>query len=291
MKCANLIGKKFGKLTVISQQPSKNNMRYWECTCECGSNKIKIIDSRSLTAGRSKSCGCLSQFQAINDIKKAQFSNTKVLYQHYSDGDLSFEDFKVLINKNCHYCNSTSQESTNNYQYYKHQKVDGKIKYNGLDRIDSRLQHDKNNCVSCCIICNKFKLNRSLLDFYNNINTLNVSPAFTTANKLNNVINLQRGINSDIKRKISAIRGSAKTRNIRFDLSQKEAAILITNNCNYCNALNGLNGIDRVDNTLGYTATNCVSCCKYCNSAKNNFLISDFLNWINRIKKFHNLKE
>jgi hypothetical protein len=52
------------------------------------------------------------------------------------------------------------------------------------------LPHDKNNCVSCCIICNKFKLDRSLLDFYNNINTLNVSPLFKTASQLNNTINL-----------------------------------------------------------------------------------------------------
>lgn len=47
------------------------------------------------------------------------------------------------------------------------------------------------------------------------------------------------------------------------------------------------NGIDRVDNSKGYTITNCVTCCKTCNSAKSNMTTSNFLEWINKLVTHH----
>ena len=43
------------------------------------------------------------------------------------------------------------------------------------------------------------------------------------------------------------------------------------------------NGIDRLDSAFGYTLENCVPCCKYCNTAKNTMLVSDFLSWVSRV--------
>ena len=47
------------------------------------------------------------------------------------------------------------------------------------------------------------------------------------------------------------------------------------------------NGIDRVDSSKGYTLENSVSCCKYCNTAKNTMAESDFYNWIKRVYEFN----
>lgn len=52
-----LIGQRFGKLTVIKQLPSKNSRTYWECQCDCGN--IKEVCARELMSGDTKSCGCL----------------------------------------------------------------------------------------------------------------------------------------------------------------------------------------------------------------------------------------
>ena len=55
----NLIGKKFGKLTVIRQienKTSRSGARY-ECLCECGN--LHEVSSNSLIQGHVKSCGCL----------------------------------------------------------------------------------------------------------------------------------------------------------------------------------------------------------------------------------------
>jgi hypothetical protein len=56
----NLIGRVFGRLTVINEVPNKGTYKrthvYWICKCVCG--KIKEILSNSLLQGKTKSCGC-----------------------------------------------------------------------------------------------------------------------------------------------------------------------------------------------------------------------------------------
>lgn len=53
----NLIGEKFGKLTVLSyDHKNSNNQLYWLCQCDCGNQKI--IRGGALKNGNTKSCGC-----------------------------------------------------------------------------------------------------------------------------------------------------------------------------------------------------------------------------------------
>lgn len=47
------------------------------------------------------------------------------------------------------------------------------------------------------------------------------------------------------------------------------------------------NGIDRVDSLQGYTKSNSVSCCKFCNFAKHTMSEDDFYNWIKRVYEFN----
>lgn len=58
MKALNLLGKKFGKLTVKEFAGVINNSRRWLCECECGNEKIVKVSL--LTKGHTKSCGCES---------------------------------------------------------------------------------------------------------------------------------------------------------------------------------------------------------------------------------------
>jgi hypothetical protein len=87
---------------------------------------------------------------------------------------------------------------------------------------------------------------------------------------------------SFVVRKINAIINSAKTRKLFLSLTREEIAKLITSPCSYCGKLSdftsykGCNGIDRVDNNVGYEINNCVSCCTYCNIAKNDRTLSEF---------------
>ena len=52
-----------------------------------------------------------------------------------------------------------------------------------------------------------------------------------------------------------------------------------------------INGIDRVDSSIGYTKENSVTCCKYCNFAKNTMSEDEFYKWIKRVYEFNFNKE
>lgn len=82
----------------------------------------------------------------------------------------------------------------------------------------------------------------------------------------------------------------AKVEGHRWYLPKIYAYHLISSPCYYCGQiLENFNGIDRVDSSKEYTKDNCVSCCKYCNWAKNDLSISEFKNHINKINNY--LKE
>lgn len=53
----NLVGRKFGKLTVIELAEIKNQNCYWRCKCDCGGEKVVL--GAQLTSGKTRSCGCL----------------------------------------------------------------------------------------------------------------------------------------------------------------------------------------------------------------------------------------
>lgn len=68
----NLVGQKFGRLTVIKQSTNNNTHRgkYWICKCDCGN--ISSVRGDQLTSGSTQSCGCLQREKAgankINEI-------------------------------------------------------------------------------------------------------------------------------------------------------------------------------------------------------------------------------
>lgn len=56
IKRLDLVGRTFGRLTVIEYAGMKKQSSFWKCECSCGN--IKIIRGASLTKGVTQSCGC-----------------------------------------------------------------------------------------------------------------------------------------------------------------------------------------------------------------------------------------
>ena len=67
----NLIGQKFGRLTVIKLdriEKTKDHRVYWLCKCICGNTKS--IRKDGLISGMVKSCGCLmKEISRVNQHK------------------------------------------------------------------------------------------------------------------------------------------------------------------------------------------------------------------------------
>ncbi len=55
-KLINLVGKKFGRLTVVSRAENKRHLTAWNCVCECGNTVV--VTGSNLKSGHTKSCGC-----------------------------------------------------------------------------------------------------------------------------------------------------------------------------------------------------------------------------------------
>jgi 5-methylcytosine-specific restriction endonuclease McrA len=173
---ADLIGKVFGKLTVLESAGKIGADNAWKCICECGNFKTTI--SATLNRGNAQSCGCLA-LQARSKSGKAnakldpKLGTAKNVYiKKYNDGDLTFDDFLNLSQFNCNYCGKPPANKTNRYynkQYTKERMQDGYFVYNGLDRINSKLLHTLDNVVTSCKRCNQAKNNMELGDFLNHL--------------------------------------------------------------------------------------------------------------------------
>jgi len=78
-KRLDLYGKEFGRLKVISKV-DKRPGTWWECNCSCGN--VKVIRGGDLSAGHTRSCGCLLREKSAERI--AKYGGRKPKHGHAS---------------------------------------------------------------------------------------------------------------------------------------------------------------------------------------------------------------
>lgn len=71
-KPTDLIGKQFGRLTVIKRGIKLKNGKpdSWYCKCACGNEELVDVRTRHLKSGGIKSCGCLRKETSADRNKK-----------------------------------------------------------------------------------------------------------------------------------------------------------------------------------------------------------------------------
>jgi hypothetical protein len=72
-----LIGKRFGRLTVLSLEESKGHGRLWRCLCTCGNTTT--VNTAKLKSGNTSSCGCLKQETIHPDLTGQRFGKLTVI--------------------------------------------------------------------------------------------------------------------------------------------------------------------------------------------------------------------
>lgn len=98
----NLLGERFGLLTVTEERPSRMSgnrlVTMWHCKCDCG-NELDVI-ANSLTGGRTKSCGCakakmisqrVAKHRGIDDRLYKVWANMKA--RCHNPNHTSFSDY------------------------------------------------------------------------------------------------------------------------------------------------------------------------------------------------------
>ncbi len=76
----DLVGMKYGRLSVVSFSEIKDRKTYFLCRCECG--KEKIVESSKLRSGHTKSCGCIGIDRIRNLNYKTGLTKTKLYYSY-----------------------------------------------------------------------------------------------------------------------------------------------------------------------------------------------------------------
>lgn len=54
-----MVGRRFGRLTVVAVAESITTHSRVECVCDCGTDKPVVVELRKLKEGHTKSCGCM----------------------------------------------------------------------------------------------------------------------------------------------------------------------------------------------------------------------------------------
>lgn len=169
---ASRIGEKHNKLTIISYA---GRAKGYTCSCECGGSiTAKYYRIRS---GVTKSCrecfvSTASGRPVLPDSLGAK-RNVRTQYRlsaKHRSLEFSLPDDEVfaLITSDCAYCGLPP--STKLHQVTTKAHVD--FRYNGIDRVDNSKGYVSGNCVPCCSMCNKAKLDSKLdewLDWVNRV--------------------------------------------------------------------------------------------------------------------------
>lgn len=143
-KKIDMIGKKFGKLTVIEEcdERSRQHKIVYKCQCDCG----KMVDTigAELRNGRAKSCGCL---RVSNHPKIHEKSGTRLyrIWQNmkqrcYNSSNKDYKDYGVRGIKIC-------DEWLNDFQSFYDWSMNNN--YNNaltIDRIDVNGNYEPDNC-------------------------------------------------------------------------------------------------------------------------------------------------
>ena len=144
----NLIGKRFGRLVVISRAPNGRNWRTrWNCICDCG-NQCTVSASH-LKNGHTQSCGCLNKEITATRNKE----NRKYEYRNHRIYDCWKDMIKRCIQKDGHNAKNyalkgiTVCEEWHDFECFQEWALNNGYADNlTLDRIDNNKNYCPENC-------------------------------------------------------------------------------------------------------------------------------------------------
>lgn len=314
-------GFKINRLTVIDFSYKEQK---WQFKCDCGNTYFAtgkyILSENAKSCGCLNTEK--SRAKAIDQINKRSNPNpievlsNSVYKSRYKDGNLTYDDFFKLSQQPCFYCEAerTNKVIKTPSQYSFLSKLSQEeltFRYNGIDRISSKEKpHNLDNCVAACYKCNHAKSDMTINDFIKYLEKLTTDQkpiSFNDYKQSSDDIDISFFKDTDKNYSfINSITFTMRLYNdVDFDL--KTFYQLSQLNCYYCGSgpLNlcnrakqkgraseyaistgnfKYNGLDRIDPTLPHLYSNIIPACRFCNFAKNNLSISEFYDWIERIK-------
>ena len=320
----DLTGQKFGRLTVIKRAEKRGGV-YWLCDCDCGTKEV-LVGTGNLVRGYVKSCGCLKREYIQNrtiDLTGQKFGRLTVRERSEKKGKIFWVcdcdcGTKGVI-KSTDYLRHEANVSCGCVRQERIRRKDltGQ-KFGRLTVIGKSDKRTKSGDVYYICDCDcgtkGILVSRSSLVAKDSHKQIScgcwVKEGLHSVNRENN---RDYVILKYLYRKL-------KTRNRRLGFNEtrmitmEEFKTVINQPCVYCGMENSdttkepysyvykrknldggqidfdyemhHNGVDRIDSSIGYEPGNVVSCCKFCNMAKNDRSREEFLKWAEKAYQY-----
>lgn len=148
---------------------NKKRKLFYKCQCKkCGAisimRKDNIIEAVNGHCSKCKGNNIKPTTEVAYNVSRGNYKRAAI-YRGLS-WDLSPEEFKNIVSKPCYYCGAAPVQKNHLKRYM---RVETPVFLNGIDRIDSNLGYNIENCVPCCEKCNRMKLDYSKEEFLNHI--------------------------------------------------------------------------------------------------------------------------
>ena len=146
MQDTNIIGRRFGILTVINRDYNYVNPKHtkWICLCDCGN--IKSIFRNSLIGGRTQSCGCMQNKGKKGINQTHGLSKTRIYHEWASMRrrcKQNSTDAKSYFYRGISVC----EEWENNFMaFYEWSIHNGYSDSLTIDRINNDMGYSPENC-------------------------------------------------------------------------------------------------------------------------------------------------
>lgn len=141
-KVKNLIGQKFGRLTVVEFSHKSGRSHYWKCVCDCGKEVVR--NGGTMRRLKCKSCGCLRK-EVLSEVNKTH-GMTKS--REYS----TWRSMRSRCNnpKSAHYQSYGGRgikicKRWDKFENF-YEDMGERPKGYSLDRIDNNKGYNKKNC-------------------------------------------------------------------------------------------------------------------------------------------------
>ena len=161
----------------LKKQKNGNSYKWFKCQCKCGKTFHRagshIVDG--IRRNSCQSCGCqrpritsertrLSGDEA--NFRSLLSSYKKAARKRKHEWNIDEDFFRSITKGRCFFCGkepfATHAVSTAGDPYI----------YNGIDRVDSSVGYEEQNCVSCCWGCNRMKGMMSVVEFIQKVREL-----------------------------------------------------------------------------------------------------------------------
>lgn len=163
---------------VIDKTALVGKNKVYDCICKCGS--IKRFWKFSAIKNQ-KTCGCgLDEFgftsKQRRSIKSRMSGYVNGAKKRGFSWELDYNDFCKISTQKCFYCGSNPKKwdcISNAPSLQKDSPnvnpSDYEIYFTGVDRFDTNKGYTIDNCVPCCVYCNRAKSNLNFNDFKEHI--------------------------------------------------------------------------------------------------------------------------